>query len=85
MTETSDAVLAFDLKTGKLLWSRQLTQGDAYNSACSSRTRANCPDSDGPDFDFGQPPILVQLSGAHSAPKRRAAVNALWSSRRSPE
>ena len=37
VTETSDAVLAFDLKTGKLLWSRQLTQGDAYNSACSSR------------------------------------------------
>jgi len=62
VTETSDAVLAFDLKTGKMLWSRQLTQGDAYNSACSSRTRANCPDEDGPDFDFGQPPILVQLS-----------------------
>ena len=37
VTETSDAVLAFDLKTGKLLWSRQLTQGDAYNSACNSR------------------------------------------------
>ena len=37
VTETSDAVLAFDLKTGKLLWSRQLTQGDAYNGACSSR------------------------------------------------
>ena len=33
VTETSDAVLAFDLKTGKLLWSRQFTQGDAYNSA----------------------------------------------------
>lgn len=61
VTETSDSVLAFDLKTGKLLWSRQLTRGDAYNSACSSRTRANCPAEDGPDFDFGQPPILAQL------------------------
>jgi polyvinyl alcohol dehydrogenase (cytochrome) len=61
VTETSDAVLALDLKTGKLLWSRQFTQGDAYNSACNSRTRANCPSEDGPDFDFGQPPILVQL------------------------
>jgi len=66
VTETSDAVLAFDLKTGKLLWSRQLTQGDAYNGACNSRTRANCPDKDGPDFDFGQPPILVQLSSRSS-------------------
>jgi polyvinyl alcohol dehydrogenase (cytochrome) len=61
VTETSDAVLAFDLKTGKLLWSRQFTPGDAYNSACNSRTRANCPAEDGPDFDFGQPPILAQL------------------------
>jgi len=62
VTETSDAVLAFDLNTGKLLWSRQLMQGDAYNSACSSREPANCPDKNGPDFDFGQPPILVQLN-----------------------
>ena len=63
VTESSDAVLAFDLKTGKLLWSRQLTQGDAYNSACNNRERTNCPDQDGPDFDFGQPPILTQLGG----------------------
>ena len=74
VTETSDAVLAFDLKTGKLLWSRQLTQDDAYNSACSSRTRANCPDKEGPDFDFGQPPILVQLSGAQPGGSKRALV-----------
>jgi polyvinyl alcohol dehydrogenase (cytochrome) len=67
VTETSDAVLAFDLKTGKLLWSRQFTQGDAYNGACSSRTRANCPDREGPDFDFGQPPILAQLGGGKRA------------------
>lgn len=61
VTETSDAVLAFDLKTGKLIWSRQFAQGDAYNSACSSRTRTNCPAEDGPDSDFGQPPILAAL------------------------
>jgi polyvinyl alcohol dehydrogenase (cytochrome) len=67
VTETSDAVLAFDLKTGELLWSRQFTQGDAYNSACNSRTRENCPPEDGPDFDFGQPPILVQLGSGKRA------------------
>ncbi|HEY4361141.1 MAG TPA: PQQ-binding-like beta-propeller repeat protein [Bryobacteraceae bacterium] len=67
VTETSDAVLAFDLKTGKLLWSRQFTQGDAYNGACNAATRANCPDKDGPDSDFGQPPILVELAGGKRA------------------
>ena len=79
VTENSDAVLAFDLKTGKLLWSRQLMQGDAYNGACSSREPANCPDKNGPDFDFGQPPILVPLSpgrqacAGHRAEVRRGA------------
>ena len=67
VTETSDAVLALDLKTGKLLWSRQFTQGDSYNSACNSRTRENCPAEDGPDFDFGQPPILVQFGDGKRA------------------
>lgn len=67
VTNTSDALLAFDLKTGMLLWSRQLTQGDAYNSACNSRTMANCPDKSGPDFDFGQPPILVDFGAGKRA------------------
>jgi len=67
VTPTSDAVLAFELATGKLLWSHQFTQGDAYNSACNSRTTANCPEGSGPDFDFGQPPILVQLAAGRRA------------------
>jgi polyvinyl alcohol dehydrogenase (cytochrome) len=67
VTEISDAVLAFDLKTGKLLWSRQFAQGDVYNGSCSSRTPANCPDNAGPDSDFGQPPILTQLGGGKRA------------------
>ena len=60
VTETSDAVLAFNLDTGKLLWSRQFTKGDAMNLSCWQPGKANCPDSDGPDFDFGAPPILVE-------------------------
>jgi polyvinyl alcohol dehydrogenase (cytochrome) len=62
-TSTSDAILAFDLKTGRLLWSKQLTEGDAFNNACSTPQRVNCPQQPGPDFDFGQPPILVDLGG----------------------
>jgi polyvinyl alcohol dehydrogenase (cytochrome) len=67
VTESSDAVLAFDLKTGKRLWSRQFTQRDAYNGGCSAPGHPNCPAEDGPDFDFGQPPILVQLGAGKRA------------------
>jgi polyvinyl alcohol dehydrogenase (cytochrome) len=60
-TNTSDAVLAMDLKTGKLLWSVQLTKGDAFNDACSLPAPGNCPQAHGNDYDFGQPPVLLPL------------------------
>jgi polyvinyl alcohol dehydrogenase (cytochrome) len=66
-TATSDAILAMDLKTGKLLWSKQMTQNDAYNSGCSTPQRTNCAETPGPDYDFGQPPILVALGGGKRA------------------
>ena len=66
-TETSDAILAMDLKTGKLLWSKQLTAKDAYNTGCSTPEKTNCPEAGGPDFDFGQPPILVSLASGKRA------------------
>jgi polyvinyl alcohol dehydrogenase (cytochrome) len=62
-TTTSDAVLSLDRKTGKLLWSTQLTSNDAFNSACSIPVPGNCPAVHGSDYDFGQPPILVSLPG----------------------
>jgi len=60
-TRTSDAILAMDLKTGELLWSQQLTENDAYNNGCGAPPRTNCPEAAGPDYDFGQSPILVRL------------------------
>ncbi len=66
-TDSSDAILAMDLKTGKLLWSRQLTPNDAYNTGCGAPNGANCPEAKGPDFDFGQSPILVTLGGSKRA------------------
>ncbi len=66
-TATSDAILAMQLKTGELLWSSQLTENDAFNSACGSPQPGNCPDEKGPDYDFGQPPILVNLGGGKRA------------------
>jgi polyvinyl alcohol dehydrogenase (cytochrome) len=65
-TTASDAIVALDMDTGKLLWSRQVTPGDTYNSSCRSSTE-NCPEIGGPDFDFGSSPILVSLPGGHRA------------------
>lgn len=63
-TEDSDAMIAFDLDTGRRVWSRQFTKRDAYNMACDpGADKANCPEADGPDFDFGASAMLVQLDG----------------------
>jgi len=66
---TSDAFIAFDIKTGKLLWSRQTTAGDAFTIACGlpEQLQVNCPQAKGPDFDFGSSPILVDLPNGRSA------------------
>jgi polyvinyl alcohol dehydrogenase (cytochrome) len=65
---TADAFLALDLATGKMLWSRQITERDAYTIACNDpKSGGNCPESNGPDFDFGSSPILVNLSNGKRA------------------
>lgn len=56
-TTTSDAILALDLKTGKLVWSYQATKDDTYNVACPGYV--NCPDPKSPDVDFGMAPMLI--------------------------
>jgi polyvinyl alcohol dehydrogenase (cytochrome) len=59
-TDTSDAILALDIETGKLAWSFQGTANDAFTIACArAENRENCPTPVGPDLDFGMAPILV--------------------------
>jgi len=56
----SDAVLAFNLSDGKLLWSKQVLQQDAWNGACGTwMIGMNCPKEDGMDYDIGATTILV--------------------------
>ncbi len=61
-TNTSDAIIAFDMKTGAKRWIFQATSSDIWNSACGRRG-ANC-DWPGefwsPDFDFGATSMLVK-------------------------
>jgi polyvinyl alcohol dehydrogenase (cytochrome) len=59
----SDAFVAMDLETGRILWHKQMTPNDAYTAACRLPDKTNCADSNGPDWDFGASPILVSVPG----------------------
>jgi len=62
-TTTSDAILGLDLATGRMIWSRQVTPGDVFNSGCVAGVNGpNCPEEGarGPDFDFGSSAVLVK-------------------------
>ena len=63
----SDAFVALDIASGKILWHRQMTASDAYTAACRLPDKTNCADSNGPDFDFGASPILVTMAGGRRA------------------
>ena len=79
-TNTSDAVMAFNLDSGKLLWSHQFTSADLWNIACVSPTRQNCPGKPGGDYDFGAPAALRTLPGGRQillAPQKSGIVYAL--------
>lgn len=66
--KTSDAVIAFDLSSGKIKWSRQFVSGDVWNIGCTRHDELlNCDEDDAPDDDFAASPILVQLSGGKRA------------------
>ncbi len=58
----SDAVVALDMTTGKIQWSSQVTPNDVFVIGCKAGVE-NCPDDVGPDFDFGNAPILRVLAG----------------------
>ncbi len=60
--ETTDGVVAFDLDSGKMLWSVQDTANDVWVAVCMQPTKPEpCPKNDGPDQDYGSPPMLVAM------------------------
>jgi polyvinyl alcohol dehydrogenase (cytochrome) len=74
--DTSDAVIAIDLDSGKRLWVNQVMAHDAYVRDCPGKYRPNvptenksetCPDELGPDMDFGNAPILRTLPDGRAA------------------
>ena len=61
-TPTSDAIIALNLKTGRIQWISQTLPNDVYNSACSTPNAPNCPENAGPDYDFGASALLLKTA-----------------------
>lgn len=62
-TDTSDAIVAISMDSGDILWSSQLSSGDAYNFACGAQNKANCPLTPFIDTDLGNSGLLRSLLG----------------------
>ena len=61
-TTASDAVVAFDMASGKILWTFQPTQ-DVWVGGCKrGDENPNCPAELGPDHDFSMSPVLAKRS-----------------------
>jgi polyvinyl alcohol dehydrogenase (cytochrome) len=67
-TSQSDALMALAMDTGRVLWVKQVTSGDSWNTGCLQPTgdaagRAHCPSAPGPDHDFASAPVLATSGG----------------------
>jgi len=62
---SSNAVVALDIATGEITWTRQVTPNDIYISGCRAGN-PNCPEVNGPDLDFGSAPMLATLAGGRT-------------------
>jgi polyvinyl alcohol dehydrogenase (cytochrome) len=64
--KNTDAVVAMDLDSGRILWSAQDTENDTWLAGCNANApTGNCPETLGPDHDFASPPILKTLPNGH--------------------
>lgn len=79
-TPTSDAVMAMDLDTGRILWTQQVLADDAWIPACpaGAALAGNCPENIGPDYDFGASPILKTLAGGRRLLAAVAKSGVAW-------
>jgi len=69
--KTSDAIVAFDMATGRIRWVNQIMP-DVWILGCgaplgggdstTASDNPNCPEDVGPDFDFSASPVLVTLA-----------------------
>ena len=79
-TGHSDAIMAFEMDTGKLKWVNQVTPKDNFLVGCRQPGVGNCPEDAGPDYDFGSSPILRTLANGKQlilAGQKSAVIYAL--------
>ena len=62
-TDMSDAIVALDMDSGRVLWSRQFTESDSYNFACVGQDKTNCPKDPFIDADLGNSGMLRAIGG----------------------
>ena len=61
-TTGADAIVAIEMKSGRIRWSTQVTEKDNFIMGCENGAKLpNCPTPVGPDYDFGASPILFTL------------------------
>lgn len=77
---TTDAVIAFDMKSGAIVWTNQFTR-DTWLMGCGpTANNPNCPKTNGPDLDFSASPILARNSAGRDViviPQKSGMVYAL--------
>ena len=61
-SETSDAIIALDKVSGRTVWVRQARFGDVWNGSCENVNPVNCPEDNGPDYDYGAGPVISEDS-----------------------
>jgi polyvinyl alcohol dehydrogenase (cytochrome) len=71
--KTMNAIIAMDLKTGAHKWVQQTVPSDIWLMQCESQAggkaktvNANCPDEEGPDFDFSAAPLLTRTAAGRN-------------------
>src|SRR5262249_50007053 len=57
-----DAIMSLDMNTGAIKWANKLQGFDAGTVACIPGFSTSCPSPYGPDYDFGQGPMLIPTS-----------------------
>jgi polyvinyl alcohol dehydrogenase (cytochrome) len=71
-----DAIVSLDLRTGAVKWVHKALPDDAWNLSCGiyfipglEIQVPGCPDTEGPDYDFGQGPSLFTVKGHKGKPR----------------
>ena len=70
ITDTSDAIIALNMDDGSERWIFQAYDDDAWTAACEIPIKpfnADCVQPAGHDFEFGAPPMLVQLADGNQS------------------